>query len=166
MAKRLGIDICFGTWAYHMIELLDKPSDLMQFGIRSSGQKKSFWEKTLGVQQFWNYDFQKQGVQKITEHVNNYIKENKIQEVYVSFDIDALDAKYASATGTPEQNGLAPHECIQLIEAISKECKITGSDVVEVAPFVASTMTTPMSPEPDTTLQSAAIIANKLLEVM
>jgi agmatinase len=45
MDERLGIDICFASWAYHMIDLLEKPSDLIQFGIRSSGQDK----KLLGV---------------------------------------------------------------------------------------------------------------------
>jgi len=166
MAKRLGIDICFGTWAYHMIELLEKPSHLLQFGIRSSGKPKEYWQDNLGVQQYWNYDFKDQGVDLISKQVTEYLKENQIEEVYVSFDIDALDAKYASSTGTPETGGLAPHECVQLIESVAAQCKITGADVVEVAPFVISSQKDPMSPEPETTLQSAAIIANKLLEVM
>jgi agmatinase len=163
MKKRLGIDICFASWAYHMIELLDKPSDLMQFGIRSSGQPKEYWEKNLGVQQFWPEDFDKVDV---AQETINYLKSEKIQEVYISFDIDALDAKYASATGTPESEGLEPHTCITLIEEISKVCKITGGDVVEVAPFVQSNLKSKLTPEPDTTIESASLIARKILEVM
>lgn len=163
MSKRLGIDICFGSWAYHMIELLDKPSDLMQFGIRSSGQSKEYWESTLGVQQFWPTDFKQNNV---TERAVNYIKENNIQEVYISFDIDALDSKYASATGTPEAGGLEPHTCIMLIERISEVCKVTGGDLVEVAPFVRSNLKSKFTPEPDTTIESASLIARKILEVM
>jgi agmatinase len=163
MPKRLGIDICFASWAFHMIELLEKPSDLMQFGIRSSGQPKEYWEKELGVQQFWPEDFEKIDV---TTRTLQYLKKEKIDEVYISFDIDALDAKYASATGTPESEGLEPHTCIKLIEEISKVCKVTGADVVEVAPFVQSNLKSKLTPEPDTTIESASLIARKILEVM
>jgi agmatinase len=163
MPKRLGIDICFASWAFHMIELLEKPSDLMQFGIRSSGQPKEHWERVLGVQQFWPDDFKTTNIAKETI---KYLKEQKIEEVYISFDIDALDAKYASATGTPESEGLEPHTCIMLIEEIAKVCKVTGGDVVEVAPFVQSNLKNKMTPEPDTTIESASLIARKILEVM
>jgi agmatinase len=166
MHNRLGVDICFASWAYHMIELLEKPSHLLQFGIRSSGKEKSHWQNTLGVQQFWNYDFDKNGLENVIKSTIDYLKSEKIEEVYVSFDIDALDAKYASSTGTPEINGLAPHQCIVLIERIAEVVQITGADLVEVAPFVQSTMKDKMAIEPDTTLKSAGLLVNKLLEVM
>lgn len=163
MDKRLGIDICFASWAYHMIDLLEKPSHLMQFGIRSSGQDKSFWESKLGVQQYWAQDFRAQGIEKIIDETLNYLKKESIEEVYISFDIDFLDAKYASSTGTPEDNGPSPHEAIALIDAISENLKVTGADLVEVAPFVRSYKTKMESPEPDTTLISSGLILNKLL---
>lgn len=166
MDHRLGVDICFASWAYHMIELLEKPAHLLQFGIRSSGKDKDHWESTLGIQQFWNYDFKENGVDSIIQKTVDYLKQENIDEVYISFDIDALDAKYASSTGTPEKDGLEPHECVLLIEEIAKVCKVTGADMVEVAPFVQSTMKDKMTIEPDTTLKSAGLIVNKLLEVM
>lgn len=166
MQARLGIDICFASWAYHMIEHLEKPSHLMQFGIRSSGQEKSYWESNLGIQQFWNYDFKDHGVSSVIDKTLKYLKDNEIEEVYISFDIDALDAKYASSTGTPEKDGLEPHECIQLIDAIASQTKVTGADLMEVAPFVQSSLKSKLSPEPDTTLLSAGLIASKLLEVL
>ena len=165
MSKRLGIDICFGSWAYHMIELLETPSNLLQFGIRSSGQDKSYWESNLGVQQFWANEF-KDNFSKIKKDTIAYLKENEIEEVYVSFDIDALDSKYASATGTPESNGLEPHTCIDLIQSIASICKITGGDMVEVAPFVQSPQRSKLTPEPDTTIESASLISRKIIEVM
>ncbi len=166
MPNRLGVDICFASWAYHMIELLEKPSNLLQYGIRSSGQEKSHWEGSLGVQQFWNYDFKDNGITCVIENTIKYLKDEKIEEVYISFDIDALDAMYASSTGTPERDGLEPHQCIQLIEKIAQVVKVTGADMVEVAPFVHSNMKDKMTIEPDTTLKSAALIVNKLFEVM
>lgn len=166
MSHRLGVDICFASWAYHMIELLEKPSDLLQYGIRSSGQNKQFWTDTLGVQQFWANDILSQGIGDVIEETISYLKKRSIEEVYISFDIDFLDASYASATGTPEKGGLAPHDAVLIIESVAQVCRITGADLVEVAPFVASYMKDDKSLEPFTTLQSATIVLQKLIEVM
>lgn len=166
MDKRLGVDICFASWAYHMLELLERPSDLIQFGIRSSGQTKEHWTKTLGVQQFWAQDFLSMGVAKILEQTLEYLRSRNIEEVYISFDIDFLDASYASATGTPETGGLAPHEACALIDGIGKEFKVSGADLVEVAPFVASYMKDAKTLEPETTIQSAKTVIEKFLEAM
>ena len=164
MAHRLGIDICFASWAYHMLELLDDPSHMVQFGIRSSGQNKSFWESELGVKQYWAQEII--APNNILDEVITKLKNDGIQEVYISFDIDALDSEYASSTGTPEKGGLAPHHCVHIIDSIAKEFKVTGADLVEVAPFVRSTHFSGLNPEPATTLQSSRIIGGKLLEVM
>jgi agmatinase len=164
MPHRLGIDVCFASWAYHMIELLEQPSDLIQLGIRSSGQEKAHWEETLGVQQYWAQEFTEQ--EKIQKQIINYLKDREIDELYISFDIDALDAKYASATGTPETDGLEPHQCVQVINALKEHCKITGADLVEVAPFVKSSLASPLAPEPDATLLSSKIILETFLEAL
>ena len=164
MSERLGVDICFGSWAYHMIELLEKPDYLVQLGIRSSGQNKEYWENNLGVKQYWANELTVKN--SIAQEIIDNFKKEKIEEIYISFDIDALDSEYASATGTPEKGGLAPHQCIYVIEELSKNFKITGADLVEVAPFVQSNLKSNLSPEPHTTLQSAQLIADKLLEVL
>lgn len=166
MDERLGVDICFASWARHIINSLNKPSDLIQFGIRSSAKSKDYWTKSLGVQQYWNYDFKNLGIDKIIKEVGRYLSEENIDELYCSFDIDFLDAKYASSTGTPEVNGLAPHEAILIINALSSQSRLTGADLVEVAPFVKSHLSTALNPEPETTLLSAKIILNSFIENM
>jgi len=164
MQNRLGIDICFASWAYHMIEFLERPSDLIQLGIRSSGKTKEHWETELGVQQFWASEFKQQDL--ITSKILQYLEAREIEEIYISFDIDALDSDYASATGTPEKAGLAPHQCILMIEELSKKVKVTGADLVEVAPFVKSSLSSGLTPEPETTLLSSKLILEKMIEVM
>ncbi len=165
MDQRLGVDICFASWAYHMIDQLDSPADLLQYGIRSSGKPKEFWTDKLGIQQYWAHDFKKMGIGQIIDETLSYLRKRSIDEVYISFDIDFLDAAYASSTGTPETGGLAPHEGVAIIEAIGNEFKVTGADLVEVAPFVTSYMKDPKTLEPHTTLQSAKVIVNKFLEI-
>lgn len=166
MDDRLGIDICFATWAKKIMPYLDKSSDLIQLGIRSSGQDRSHWESTTGAQQFWSSEINDNGMGPVVEKIKAYLISEKIQEVYISFDIDALDAKYASSTGTPEDAGLSPHDCVYAIREIAQLVKVTGADLVEVAPFVNSPKKNVMSPEPQTTLQSSATIAKCFLEVL
>ena len=162
--ERLGIDLCFGTWAYHILEHLTKPSDLIQFGIRSSQKEKEHWEKTLGVKQFWPDDFKNGGLEKIIQFTKEYLINEKVEEVYISCDIDALSSEYAPATGTPEDGGLSPHEIVAIIAGIKDCCSITSVDLVEVAPFVNT------NPEKnnaaEVTLMSAKIILQKFIEVL
>ena len=46
--------------------------------------------------------------------------------------------KYASATGTPEPDGLSPELPHLILQPILDKFKLTGADMVEVAPWVRS----------------------------
>ena len=56
-------------------------------------------------------------------------------EVYVSFDVDALDPSIMPATGTPEPGGLDWYEAVDLLKAVAGRARIVGFDVVELAPI-------------------------------
>jgi agmatinase len=57
------------------------------------------------------------------------------EEVYVTFDLDALDPSIMPATGTPEPGGLDWYEAVDLLAAVSRRARIVGFDVVELAPI-------------------------------
>jgi agmatinase len=136
LAHRLGIDICFGTWTYQILDDLESRDHIIQIGIRSSGKSKKYWKETLGVEQIWSKDVKKWGAEKTYKKILSQFKKLGIEEVYISFDIDALDEKYASATGTPEKEGLLPTDCAAMIRMLASQFKITGADLMEVAPYV------------------------------
>jgi agmatinase len=56
-------------------------------------------------------------------------------EVYVTFDLDALDPGALPATGTPEPGGLDWYEAVDLLAAVAKRSRIVGFDIVELAPI-------------------------------
>jgi len=145
LVERLGIDICFGSWTTHVLKYLPDPSQCYQIGIRATGKSKEHWESTFGVKQFWAKYVKEVGPAKIAEQIIVKLKEQKIDELYITFDIDALDAQYASSTGTPEPGGLAPHECTTIIEMLASEFKVTGADIMEIAPFIGNRENTMMS---------------------
>ncbi len=138
LVERLGIDLCFGSWCTHILDDLPAHEHLIQIGIRSSGKPKSHWEDTFGVKQHWAHEIKEQGVDAVVETILAQLKTQNIDELYVSFDIDAIDESYASATGTPEPDGLMPEEAMTILKRLSAHYPITGADMMEIAPFTDS----------------------------
>ena len=57
------------------------------------------------------------------------------ERVYISFDVDGLDARLCPSTGTPVPGGLDFDEVCFLFEAVVRAGKkIVGFDLCEVAP--------------------------------
>ncbi|MBI1798153.1 MAG: agmatinase [Candidatus Eisenbacteria bacterium] len=57
------------------------------------------------------------------------------EEVFVTFDLDALDPGILPGTGTPEPGGLDWYEAVDLLAAVAQKKRIVGFDVVELAPL-------------------------------
>ena len=53
--------------------------------------------------------------------------------VFLSFDIDSIDAGFVPGTGSPEPGGLLPREALRALRMIARE-GICGMEVVEIAP--------------------------------
>lgn len=135
LKSRLGIDTCYGTWAYHANRLIGGNGKLVQVGIRVSSKPKSYWEEKEGVKQFWADEVLKkpsQTMEKILEHLRSL----KLENIYISNDIDGTGMEFAAATGTPEKKGLTPTFVSTLIERVGNHFNVIGADLVEVAPVL------------------------------
>lgn len=163
LTERLGIDLCFASWCTAILDDLASPNLLTQVGIRSSAKKKEHWEKTFGVVQHWGHEVQQKGAGAIAEELIAHYKKHGVQELYVSFDIDAIDEEYAGATGTPEPNGLMPDQAALILTMVGEHFPITGADMVEVAPFLK---THPHYDTQESTLRVAASLMTLMLQAM
>ncbi len=66
--------------------------------------------------------------------------------VYISFDIDCIDAGFVPGTGWPEPGGLMPREALKLLELIVRNVPVCGLEIVEVSPpYDISDMTSLMA---------------------
>ena len=66
--------------------------------------------------------------------------------VYISFDIDCIDAGFVPGTGWPEPGGLMPREALKLLEMIVRNVPVCGLEIVEVSPpYDISDMTSLMA---------------------
>ena len=159
LQERLGIDLCFGSWLSHVLPFLDSPKHCYQIGIRSSGLSKEYWQNKFNINQYWAKDVQDLGPYDLVQKIVHELKLLRIEELYISFDIDCLDESVASATGTPEGNGLFPHECMIILKNLQQNFKITGADLVEIAPFIGNNKIGSIN-----TLEAGASLANFLIE--
>ena len=57
------------------------------------------------------------------------------EDVFITFDLDALDPGILPATGTPEPGGLDWFEAVDLLKAVAERSRIVGFDIVELAPI-------------------------------
>ncbi len=157
--KRLGVDFCFGTWAWHVREFFPSPDQMVQVGIRSTGKERGHWEG-LGLRQIWAKEANSLGTAGTIERILAHFRAAGAEEVYISFDIDALDTRWASATGTPEKDGLDPAMCAQILRAVARAFPVTGVDLMEVAPFVNPDMTPNMGQT--LTMETAGALMHQL----
>jgi len=61
--------------------------------------------------------------------------------VYLSFDVDSLDAAFAAATCCPTPGGLTSREAIERVRVVAGD-GLLGVDVVEAAPSLEATPAT------------------------
>lgn len=57
------------------------------------------------------------------------------EDVYVTFDLDGLDAQVMPATGTPVPGGLGYYQSLALVRSALRGRRCVGLDVVELAPI-------------------------------
>jgi arginase family enzyme len=138
LAERLGVRICFATWAYHANDLIGRNGRLVQVGVRASRRSREHWEKELGVRQFWAPEIAARGEAGILDELVAHLRRAGVEQVYFSNDIDATDAKDAPSTGAPEEGGLRPAFVCALVRRLARELDLVGADLVEVAPPVGS----------------------------
>lgn len=103
---------------------------LTQYGIRSlhtQGDNIALARKR-GAHIFWCEQAKDTRVEELVGHLPLGA------DVYITFDIDALDPAIAPGTGTPEPGGFSYYEAKAILLAVCARCNVIGMDLVEVAP--------------------------------
>jgi agmatinase len=110
------------------------PRNLVQMGIGGwygsrPGLKVA---RERGTTAITIHDVEELGVEKAVE-IALEIAWKDAKAVYLSFDIDSIDAGFVPGTGSPEPGGLLPREALKALRMIARE-GICGMEVVEIAP--------------------------------
>ena len=107
-----------------------KNVSLISFGIRNISKSEiSYLKKNFSrINIFWAEDKLKWNLNKFKQLIKNKI-------VYLTFDVDGLDASIMPATGTPEPGGLFWDETLNIIKIAAKNSNIVGADINELSPI-------------------------------
>jgi agmatinase len=101
-------------------------TNLVQVGIRSMditekrtiNPDKVFFAQDMAISSDWIEDV----IDQLTENV------------FITFDLDALDPSIMPATGTPEPGGLLYYETLEFLKLVFEEKNVVGFDMVELCP--------------------------------
>ena len=104
----------------------NQTTNLVQVGIRSMdisekrvmNLDKVFFAHDMVVNEDWMEDV-------IDQLTNN---------VFITFDLDALDSSIMPSTGTPEPGGLFYYETLEFLKKVFEEKNVVGFDMVELCP--------------------------------
>lgn len=102
---------------------------LMQFGIRSLSTEEL--QAREGFPVAWVDAAQ---IHATWPETDLSLPEDFPELVYVTFDVDGLDASLMPATGTPEPGGLFWHQAMRILDVVTRGRTIVAADVVELAP--------------------------------
>lgn len=112
------------------LEFVDK---MVHLGIRQCTTAEYAAATKRGNQFVTRDDIRRQGVRAIVDAMP------AMENIYVTFDIDALDPSVAPGTGTPLVDGLYYQEARELLRGIATKGKVVGMDLVEVNPYLDTT---------------------------
>ena len=120
---------------FHATEIPNAPPEnLVQIGIGgwygsrrgvSMYQKKRTTVMTIG-------DVEHLGIERAAELALEVAWKGASQ-VFLSLDIDVVDAGFVPGTGSPEPGGLIPRELLRMLRIVARE-GLCGMEVVEVSP--------------------------------
>lgn len=104
----------------------NETTNLIQVGIRSMDASEKLVMNEDNV--FFAHDM----------NTDDYWMDNAIElmtdNVYITFDLDALDPSIMPSTGTPEPGGLLWYETLEFLKKVFEEKNVVGFDIVELCP--------------------------------
>lgn len=112
-----------------MRRVLDNPNvSLVAAGIRAVSQEEvAFYEANRDrITVHWAKD---------QENLEEMVRPLRGRPVYLTFDIDVLDAAIMPATGTPTPGGLSYRQALAILRRACEVGEVVGADLVEFAPI-------------------------------
>jgi arginase len=122
------------TLGKHKLSPKIQPENLVLIDIRDTEPEEDILIKEKGILAFHPEDIRKAGLESVISKTVERL--SHCDHIYVSFDVDSLDASIAKGTGTPVDDGLSIKEAIQLLRAFYAlpQCKVL--EVTEINPLL------------------------------
>ena len=108
------------------------PEDIVYIGVRDLEKPENYLINKYNINFIETEDLKKLVSAKIAEKALQML--DHCDMIYVSFDVDTLDSRISTGTGTPVPNGLTVEEAKILNAELAKSSKVCAWEIVEVNP--------------------------------
>lgn len=108
------------------------PKDLVYINVRDTEKQEDYLIKKFGIKNFTTTEIRRKGVEKVAIEALSLIDHCDI--IYVSFDVDCMDASISKGTGTPVPNGITEKEAGNLVARLMQSNKVCCFEMVEINP--------------------------------
>lgn len=109
-----------------------KAEDVIFISLRDYEKEEKYLIDKLGIKVISVKEVRNKGVESVVRSALRYLSD--CTDIYVSFDVDSLDASISRGTGTPVSNGLKEREAEDLISKFMMNHKICCLEITEVNP--------------------------------
>lgn len=108
------------------------PEDIVLLSVRDFEKPENYLINKYNINFIETEDVKKLGAEKIAARALQMLDHCDL--IYVSFDVDSMDSRISSGTGTPVPNGLTVEEARVLNMELGKSPKVCAWEIVEVNP--------------------------------
>lgn len=108
------------------------PEDVVFISLRDYEKEENHLIQKYGMKVITTSEVRRKGAEAVSRSVFRYLSD--CDYIYVSFDVDSLDASISRGTGTPVSNGLREREAEDLISKFMQHRKICCFEITEVNP--------------------------------
>lgn len=108
------------------------PEDVVFISLRDYEKEEKHLIEKHGMKVITTAEVRRIGAENVSRKVLRYLSD--CTDIYVSFDVDSLDASISKGTGTPVSNGLKEREAEDLISKFMQNRKICCFEITEVNP--------------------------------
>jgi len=108
------------------------PEDIVYIAVRDLEKPENYLLNKYNVNFIEIEDVKKSGPVKIAARALEML--DHCDMIYISFDVDSIDSRFSTGTGTPVPNGLTVEEAKILNSELAKSPKVCAWEIVEVNP--------------------------------
>ena len=108
------------------------PEDIVFIALRDYEKEEKHLIEKHGMKVITTAEVRRNGAESVSRKVLRHLSD--CTDIYVSFDVDSLDAAISRGTGTPVSNGLREREAEDLISKFMQNRKICCFEITEVNP--------------------------------
>jgi arginase len=108
------------------------PEDVVYISLRDYEREEKQLIEKYGMKVISTKEVRNKGAENVVRSVLRHLGD--CTDIYISFDVDSLDASISRGTGTPVSNGLREREAEDLVSKFMQNRKVCCFEITEVNP--------------------------------